>query len=363
MFRHEKELWYHFEWDEAAVLPLLSCARNRQGLLLGRLSGMGFELQSLAELEMRSLDVLKSSEIEGEILDARAVRSSVARRLGLEIAEPKTSTHLIDGVVDMTMDATHGYLQPLTESRLCGWHAALFPTGYSGLHKISVAAYRQAEMEVVSGPIGREKVHYRAPAPERVPAEMETFIDWFNAEGNDDEVIKAAIAHLWFVSIHPFDDGNGRIARTLTDMLLARSDNSPRRFYSMSYQILMERKGYYNVLESTQKGIGPITTWLTWFLTCLNNALQASDSILDNVMRTARFWQRHADTSLNDRQRKALSKMLEGFDGKMTSKKWSHITKTSPDTALRDIRDLIDKGILVRDEARGRSAGYLLNEQ
>jgi Fic family protein len=263
----------------------------------------------------------------------------------------------------MVLDATHGYDTALTDERLFGWHAALFPTGYSGLHRITSACYRDGEMEVVSGPIGREKVHYHAPGPERVPAEMARFLDWFNSNDSFEEVLKAAIAHLWFVSIHPFDDGNGRIARALTDMLLARSDGSPRRFYSMSNQILAERKTYYEVLESTQKGTGEITEWLAWFLSCLNRALVASETLLDFVVREARFWQECAVVALNDRQRKVLHKLLDGFDGKLTSSKWQRITRASQDTALRDIQDLIAKGVLEQESSRGRSTSYRIAER
>ncbi|MDR0350905.1 MAG: Fic family protein [Coriobacteriales bacterium] len=363
MFLHEKDQWFRFSWDDEPIIPLLSTVRNRQGRLWGRLSSMGFELQDKAELEMRSLDVLKSSEIEGVALDPEVVRSSIARSLGLEYGGFSGSTHDVDAVVEMTLDATYGYATPLTEERLFTWHAALFPTGYSGLHKISLARYRDDEMEVVSGPIGREKVHYRAPAPERVPAEMARFLAWFNSGDGPEEVLRAAIAHFWFVSIHPFDDGNGRIARALTDMVLARSDASPRRFYSMSNQILVERKAYYEVLESTQKGSGEISEWLIWFLSCLDDALVASETLLDSVMRAARFWQGCAMIVLSDRQRKVLRKLLDGFDGKLTSSKWRRITKTSQDTALRDIQDLIAKGVLERESSQGRSTSYRIAER
>ena len=360
MYLHERENWTDFHWDDSAIVPELSDVRNKQGRLLGRLDLMGFDLQAKAELEIRCLDVIKSSAIEGVSLDASAVRSSIAKRLGLEYGGFNGSTHDVDGVVDMTLDATQNFNDRLTKKRIFGWHAALFPTGYSGMSKIDVGRYRRGEMEVVSGAIGHEKIHYRAPDPKRVAEEMRMFLAWVNATTGPDLVIKAAIAHLWFVSIHPFDDGNGRIARALTDMLLARSDDSPRRFYSMSSQILAERKQYYDILESTQKGTGEITDWIKWFFTCLNGALVSSEKTLEKVIISARFWQRYADAGISERQHKVLLKLLEGFEGKLTSSKWARMTKVSQDTALRDIQELVTKGILEGGEAGGRSMSYRL---
>jgi Fic family protein len=360
MYLHERDNWYEFTWDSAVLLPKLSAARVLQGTLLGRLESMGFSIQDEAELEMRTLDVIKSSEIEGEKLNAGEVRSSVARQLGLATAGLGESSRNIDGVVQMTLDATRNYTQPLTRERLFGWHAALFPTGYSGMHKIEVARYRTGDMQVVSGPIGHERIHYQAPAPHRIELEMQRFLEWFNAQDNQEPIIKAAIAHLWFVSIHPFADGNGRITRTLTDLLLARSDFSPRRFYSMSNQIRLERRGYYEALEHAQKGKSDITSWLLWFIDCLHNALLSSDEILSNVFRRAVFWQKHSEMELNDRQRIMLNKLQDGFEGKLTSSKWQKMTKTSQDTALRDIKDLVTKGILEKEAQGGRSTNYQL---
>jgi Fic family protein len=360
MYLHQRDNWYDFTWDSDVLLPKLSDVRILQGMLLSRLESMGFSVQDEAELEMRTLDVLKSSEIEGESLNAEEVRSSVARQLGLETAGLVESSRDIDGVVQMTLDATHNYRQPLTEERLFGWNAALFPTGYSGMHKIEVAQYRSGEMQVVSGSIGREKIHYVAPDPSKVEPEMYRFLDWFNGSYDLEPIIKAAIAHLWFVSIHPFADGNGRITRAITDLLLARSDNSPRRFYSMSNQIRVERNSYYQALEITQKGKSDISSWLIWFIDCLHKALLSSNDILDTVFRKAAFWQKHSDTQLNDRQRLMIAKLQDGFEGKLTSSKWSKIAKTSQDTALRDIQDLINKGVLAKEQQGGRSTSYQL---
>lgn len=360
MYLHERENWTDFFWDDSAIITELSDVRNRQGRLLGRLELMGFDLQAEAELEVRCLDVIKSSAIEGIALDASAVRSSIAKRLGLKSDDFRGSTHEVDGVVEMTLDATRNFSDPLTRKRLFSWHAALFPTGYSGFSRIDVARYRRGEMEVVSGAVGHEKTHYRAPGPERVPEEMRTFLAWFNTREDIDGVIKAAIAHLWFVSIHPFDDGNGRIARALTDMLLARSDNSSQRFYSLSNQIMVERKEYYDVLEASQRGSSEITAWLLWFLKCLDGALKVSESTLSKVLEITHFWQHNAEVDISERQRKVLSKLLDGLEGKLTSSKWARMAKVSQDTASRDIQDLINKGILVREDASGRSTSYRL---
>lgn len=342
------------------MIPLLGRVRHLQGKLLGQIGTLGFPLREEALLTTLTLDVLKSSEIEGELLNPEQVRSSIARRLGLDIAGLVNSPRNVDGIVEMMIDATQRYDSPLTEERLFGWHNALFPTGFSGLYKIEVAKYRSGRMQVVFGAMGRERVHYEAPGAERVEAEMTKFLSWFNDDLTMDPVMKAAIAHFWFVAIHPFDDGNGRIARAITDMQLARGDGSTQRFYSMSNQILAERRQYYDVLEKTQQGNSDITAWLAWFLTCLERALAGSRKVLESVLVKAEFWERHRQTALNDRQRSMLNKLFDGFDGKLTSSKWAKIAKCSPDTALRDINDLIDKGILRKEAGGGRSTNYEL---
>ena len=342
---------------------MLAEIRNRQGRLLGRMESLGFRLQEEASLQTLTLDVLKSSEIEGELLDADQVRSSIARRLGMDIAGLVPVDRHVDGVVEMMLDATQQYQQPITRDRMFGWHAALFPTGRSGMHKIVVGAWRDNKkddpMQVVSGALGKQTVHFEAPESERLDTEMNQFINWFNEDDSMDAVIKAAIAHLWFVTIHPFDDGNGRIARAIADMQLARADGTPQRFYSMSAQIRKERKEYYDILEATQEGSLDITRWLTWFLQCLDRAITATDETLGGVLRKAKFWEKHAATVLNNRQRTMLNRLLDGFEGKLTTSKWAKIMKTSQDTALRDIQDLLEKGVLVKEKGGGRSTGYI----
>jgi Fic family protein len=324
---------------------------------------LGFDLRNEAQLDSLTLDVLKSSEIEGEILNPEQVRSSIARRLGMEIAGSVDSDRSVDGVVEMMIDATQNCFEPLTADRLFDWHAALFPTGRSGMYKITVADWRKGTtgpMQVISGAMGKEKVHFQAPDSGFVDNEMLLFLNWFNNDDNTDLVIKAAIAHLWFVTIHPFEDGNGRITRALSDMILARADKSNQRFYSMSAQIRKERRGYYEILEKTQKGNLDITEWIKWFLNCLINALKSTDTILRQVLFKADFWNKHAKTILNERQRNLISKLLDGFDGKLTSSKWAKIAKCSKDTAIRDINDLISKNILRKEAAGGRSTNYEL---
>lgn len=343
-------------------MSLLSETRNLQGRLLGKMETLGFKLRNEALLDTLTLDVIKTSEIEGEFLNPDQVRSSLARRLGIEISGAIESDRNVDGVVEMMLDATQNCFAPLTAERLFDWHAALFPTGRSGMHKITVADWRKDDsgpMQVVSGAMGKEKVHFQAPDSVVLENEMAQFIDWFN-HCEMDLVIKAAVAHLWFVTIHPFDDGNGRITRALTDMLLARSDNSNQRFYSMSAQIRVERKQYYEMLEKTQKGSLDITHWIVWFLSCLIHALKSTESVLTRVLFKAEFWQKHMNTAVNERQRKMLNKVMDGFEGKLTSVKWAKIAKCSKDTAVRDINDLIDKGILVKESAGGRSTSYEL---
>ena len=360
---HELPAWPAFRWDRAALVEPLAAARHRQGRLIGQMEAMRLGDRGEAVLRTLTDDVVKSSEIEGEVLDSESVRSSVARRLGLDVAGLLPPDRIIDGVVEMLLDATQSYASPLTDERLFRWHALLFPSARSGLRQIASGAWRDdrsGPMQVVSGPYGRERVHFTAPAARRIPDEMAAFLGWFNSGHDDDPVLVAAVAHLWFVTIHPFDDGNGRIARAIADMQLARSEKSPHRFYSMSSQIRRERSAYYAVLESTQKGDLDITRWLSWFIDCLSKSIAHSEHSLANVMRKARFWERHPDTTMNLRQRDMLNRILAGFEGKVTASKWARLEKCSTDTALRDITDLLARGILVRDAAGGRSTSYSL---
>lgn len=363
IYIHQLTAWPDFRWDAASLARQLAAVRHRQGRLIGRMEALGFELRAEAVLATLTEDVLKSSEIEGEILDKEQVRSSLARRLGMDIGGLAHADRNVDGVVEMMLDATQNYAEPLTRERLFAWHASLFPTGRSGMSRIIVGAWRDdrmGPMQVVSGPVGRERVHYEAPAATRLEAEMAAFLGWFNGEAAIDAVVKAALAHLWFVTIHPFDDGNGRIARAIADMALARSEQSPQRFYSMSAQIRRERTAYYDMLEATQKGTPDISVWLQWFIACLGRAIEGAESTLAGVLGKARLWARIEDQPLNDRQRKVINRLLDGFEGKLTSSKWAALTKSSPDTALRDINDLIARGILVKDGAGGRSTSYSL---
>lgn len=360
---HQLQDWPAFTWKLEEIVNLLAEVRNLQGRVMGRMESLGFGLRNEAALETLTQDVLKSTEIEGEYLNPAQVRSSIARRLGIEIAGSVESDRYVDGIVEMMLDATNNCYEPLTAERLFDWHAALFPTGRSGMYKITVAGWRTGSagpMQVVSGAMGKERVHFQAPDASLLDMEMNRFIDWFNAENDIDLVIIAAIAHLWFVTIHPFDDGNGRIARALTDMMLARSDRSTQRFYSMSAHIRIERKHYYEILERTQKGNLDITTWIQWFLSCLVSALQSTDTHLNRVLFKAGFWNRHGTIVINERQKSLLNGILDGFEGKLTSSKWAKIAKCSKDTAIRDINDLINKDILKKEEAGGRSTHYLL---
>lgn len=362
-FIHQQETWPDFTWNNDELMNLLSEARNLQGRIMGKMESLGFDLKNEALLGTLTLDVLKSSEIEGEYLNPEQVRSSIARRLGMEIAGLVESDRNVDGVVEMMLDATQNCFRSLTAERLFDWHAALFPTGRSGMYKITVADWRKdttGPMQVVSGALGKEKVHFQAPDSILVEKEMNQFLDWFNHNSTIDLVLKAAIAHLWFVTIHPFEDGNGRITRALTDLLLARSDKSNQRFYSMSAQIRKERKLYYEILEKTQKGNLDTTEWIQWFLNCLISALKSSDSLLSNVLSKADFWTKHAGVNINERQKKLLNKVLDGFEGELTSSKWSKIAKCSKDIAIRDINDLIHKNILQKKSAGGRSTNYEL---
>jgi Fic family protein len=363
VYIHERDDWPRFRWDQAGLTNPLAEVRHRQGRLIGRMEALGFRLREEAVLSTLTQDVLKTSEIEGEILDIDQVRSSLARRLGLDIGALTPADRHVEGVVEMMLDATQKCREPLTEGRLFDWHAALFPTGRSGMRRIGVADWRDdrnGPMQVVSGPIGRERIHYQAPAADRLPAEMARFLDWFNEPPTIDPVLEAALAHLWFVTIHPFDDGNGRIARAIADMALARSERSPGRFYSMSARIRLERNDYYGILERTQKGTLEITPWMRWFLGCLNRAFDGAEATLASVLRKARFREEHAGESFNERQRKVVDRLLDGFEGKLTSSKWASLAKCSQDTANRDINDLVRRGILRKDAAGGRSTSYSL---
>jgi Fic family protein len=358
---HQLRAWPSFEWeDEQIVLPL-SQVRHKQGRLLGKLEDLGFKLKKEATLETLTQEVIKSSEIEGEKLPHDQVRSSVARKLGLELAGAVPSNRNVDGIVEVMLDASQKFDQALSKDRLIGWHGALFPTGRSGMHKIQVDSWRDDEtgpMQVVSGALGKERVYFEAPEALRLEVEMKRFIDWFNTRQNLDPVLKSAIAHLWFVTIHPFDDGNGRIARAIADMQLARADESKQRFYSMSSQIQKERNIYYDMLEKTQTGNLDITDWLVWFLGCLDRAITASTETLSGVIQKAKFWDANQAVSLNQRQRLLVNKLMDGFEGKLTTSKWAKIAKCSPDTALRDIQDLMGKNVLVKEEGGGRSTSY-----
>ena len=365
--------WPHWVYDHKRLAPLLAQLHLAQGYLLGRMHDLGLDLRNQATLRILSEDVLKTSEIEGETLKLDSVRSSIARRLGVDIGALAPADRHVDGVVDMVLDATRGHNIPLTTERLFGWHAAMFQTGYSSLTKIRVGQWRddaQGPMQVVSGPMHRQKVHYEAPPAVLLDAEMGDFLNWFNldnlsvdkltVDNQDDPVVKAGLAHLWFVTVHPFEDGNGRIARAVGDMALARAEKSAQRFYSLSAQIQREREEYYDRLEATQKGDLDCTAWLEWFLGCLLRAIQSADETLAQVLAKARFWQHWAGTPLNDRQIKLLNKLLDGFDGKLTSSKWAAIGKCSQDTALRDITELMERGVLKKSEASGRSTSYEL---
>lgn len=363
MYIHELADWPHFRWKNEVLAKPLVEVRHRQGLLIGHMGALGFNLRQEAVLQTLTADVLKSSEIEGERLDAEQVRSSIARRLGIDIGALKPADRNVEGVVEMMLDATRRYDRPLTTDRLFAWHAALFPTGRSGMRKIKAGAWRDdshGPMQVASGAIGKERVHFEAPAAPRVDKEMNTFLDWFNANNELDLVMKAGLAHLWFVSVHPFDDGNGRIARAIADMALARSENSPQRFYSMSTQIRQERNAYYEILERTQKADMDVTRWMEWFLACLGRAIEGAQTVLSGILAKAKFWERIRELAINNRQRLVLNKLLDGFEGKLTTTKYAKLTKSSQDTALRDIAYLVEKRVLVRSSEGGRSTCYSL---
>lgn len=362
MYIHELPDWPDFKWEHEKIAEQLALLRHEQGRLIGRMESLGFKLRQEANFRSLTLDVLKTSEIEGQILDPDEVRSSLARRLGVELAGLKTSDQKVDGVVEMLLDATQSFAKPLTEKRLFGWHALLFPTGWSGMFEVKVGGWRDGSagaMQVVSGAIGREKVHFEAPPANKVAREMKRFIAWFEKENNLDMVLKSALAHLWFVTIHPFDDGNGRIARAIADLALARSEGIAERFYSMSSQIRAERNAYYDILERTQKGSMDITRWLQWYLACLGRAITQASSVQQVVLNKSRFWKAASAVPMNERQVKVLNRLLDGFEGKLTTSKWAKLNKCSQDTAYRDILELVDRGILIRDSG-GRSTSYSL---
>ena len=359
---HEQAAWPQFRFDEGKLLPLLGHVRHCQGRLLGKMSGLGFHLRSETSLSNLTEDVLKSNAIEGNMLDIDEVRSSIARRLGMDVAGTAPASRDVEGVVEMMLDATQNYSRALTKDRLFGWHTCLFPSGLSGMQRIAVGRWRPPEagpMQVVSGPLGRERIHYEAPNAERLEGEMHTFLEWVQ-RSTDDSVLRAAIAHFWFVTIHPFEDGNGRIARAIADMALAQADGMPERFYSMSARIEKERKEYYAVLEKCQKGNVDITAWLEWFLACLGRAIEDAEKNIESAMRKGAFRTLLQQTEINSRQLKVLDLLLEGFSGKLTSSKYAKIAKCSTDTALRDIKDLLSCGLLAQEEAGGRSTAYVL---
>lgn len=363
MYIYQQSTWPNFRWDDKALLLLISKVRNLQGKLIGKMEAIGFSLREEAMLKMLTIDIIKTNQIEGEHMDMDEVRSSIARRLGMEVSGLVPSARKVEGFVEMMLDVAQGYKNTLSKERLCNWHAALFPTGRSGMYKITVGDWRKDEtgaMQVVSGAMGRERVHYEAPSANVLEKEMTSFVQWFNEESVHEPVIKSGIAHLWFITIHPFDDGNGRVARAIADMQLARADNTSQRFYSLSTQIEQEKKRYYEILEETQKGNLDITEWLEWYLQCLVTTLEATEGTLNDTLKKAEFWKNHATTHINPRQKIMINKLLDDFYGKLTTSKWAKMTKSSQDTALRDIQDLVNKNILKKENGGGRSTSYVL---
>lgn len=363
MYIYELRDWPRLDWDRESLSEPLAAVRHRQGRLIGHMEALGFSLRREAVLQTLTADVLKSSEIEGEGLDPEQVRSSIARRLGMDVGALKAADRHVEGVVEMMLDATRNHGEPLSSERLFAWHACLFPTGRSGMAKIAAGAWRDdrgGPMEVVSGPIGQQRVHFKAPPAARLDGEMRSFLEWFNAGAEMDPVLKAGLAHLWFVTVHPFDDGNGRMARAISDLALARSEGSAQRFYSMSSQIRQERGAYYDILESTQRGSLDVTSWMAWFLGCLGRAIDGAQATLDGVLRKARFWEAVAKSPVHERQRLVLNRLLDGFAGKLTTSKYAKLAKCSQDTALRDILEMMERGILVRNPQGGRSTSYTL---
>lgn len=365
MYIYKRSEWPKFIWDQQLIAEKLISVKFAQGLLLGKMQNIGLACQDEAQLEVLTTNIIKTSEIEGEHLDPEATRSSVARHLGIDIAGLKSADRVIDGVVEMHLDATQNYDKKLTKTRLCQWHAILFPSGLSGMTLITPGHFRTDQdgpMQVISGAYGRQKVHFQAPPAEILDKEIDKFLKWFNAKFGGDLLIKAAIAHLWFVTLHPFEDGNGRISRAIADMVLSHSDNQKQRYYSMSSQICMERKDYYDKLESTQKSDLDITAWILWFLACLERSLSNADDLMQNVLDKAKFWEQHAGKSLNQRQIDMLNILFTGFKGKLTTSKWAKMMKCSQDTAARDINTLINEGILSKGSQGGRSTNYILKD-
>ena len=361
MYVWERPEWPTFTWDEGRLLEPLAAARLKQGRLLGRMSALGFDLRLEAQLKALTEEVIKSSEIEGDFLDRRSVRSSMARRLGVPEAGVHPTDRRSEGIVDMMLDATGNYDAPLTAERLFGWQAALFPTGYSGMHKVRTGAWRSDEsgpMQVVSGPIGRQRVHYQAPPARQITAEMRSFLDWFNRLGGLEGLLRAGIAHLWFATVHPFDDGNGRVARAIADLALAQSEGSGQRFYSVSSQIRKDRSNYYDMLEQTQKGNLDVSDWLVWFIDCLSRAIDGAEELSELVLRKAEFWIRHSQTHFNERQMTVLNRILDGFEGKLTAKKWAKIGKCSIPTAQRDINEMVERRTLRRNPGGSKNTSY-----
>ena len=358
MYIHQTKDWPHFSWDKDAINAKLVNVNKAAGFLAGRLSAIGFDAQMSAAVETLTHDILASSEIEGIVLNSDQVRSSVARRMGVHIVGDVEPSHYVEGVVEMMMDATGKYDQPLTDDRLFGWHNCLFPTGRSGMEVINVGKYRIDPMEVVSGTLGREKVHYRAPEADAVPSEMKQFLDWFNADSTPKDYVKSAVAHFWFVSIHPFDDGNGRISRAIADMALSQADDSTLRFFSISRQINKDKRKYNAILERCQKGGCDITLWIDWYLDCMSRAIDSAVEMLSSILDKSIFWQTHSQVVVSDRQKSALNIYLDGYSGKLTVKNWAKQVKVSVDTAARDVKDLVGKGILVPQLGRVRDVSY-----
>ena len=358
MYIHQTKDWPHFSWDKDAINAKLVNVNKAAGFLAGRLSAIGFDAQMSAAVETLTHDILASSEIEGVVLNSDQVRSSVARRMGVHIVGDVEPSHYVEGVVEMMMDATGKYDQPLTDDRLFGWHNCLFPTGRSGMEVINVGKYRIDPMEVVSGTLGREKVHYRAPEADAVPSEMKQFLDWFNADSTPKDYVKSAVAHFWFVSIHPFDDGNGRISRAIADMALSQADDSSLRFFSISRQINKDKRKYNDILERCQKGGCDITLWIDWYLDCMSRAIDSAGEMLSSILDKSIFWQTHSQVVVSDRQKSALNIYLDGYSGKLNVKNWAKQVKVSDDTAARDVKDLVEKGILVPQPGRVRDVSY-----
>ena len=358
MYIHETDAWPNFTWDRSRTDPLLAAVNKATGYLEGILSSIGFDVKERAAVEAYTHDVVASCEIEGLLLNPDQVRSSIARRMGVQITGEVPYGHYVEGIVQMMFDAVQNYDKPLTDDRLFGWHCALFPNGRNGYEEIGVGKYRTDEMNVISGALGREKVHYHAPAPGRVPEEMNIFLNWFNDHSTPGDYVKSAIAHFWFVSIHPFDDGNGRIGRAIADIALSQADNSTLRYFSMSRQIGLEKSKYYDMLERCQKGTSNITAWIEWYLECMLRAVRGAEEMLSSILDKAIFWQNHSQADINERQRTILNIFFDGGKGKLTAKRWAKLAKVSPDTAVRDVQHLAEVGVLIPQEGKIRNIAY-----